>query len=123
LVATIQSAATVEDAGPGSTDRYHGTGNEVVIDLGSSEYAVFGHVIPGSIAVHPGQAVRAGDVVGLIGNSGNSSEPHLHFQVSNAPRLIDARALPAPFDRVLLDGVRTEHSLPAEGAQVSAIEP
>ncbi|MCZ8523207.1 MULTISPECIES: M23 family metallopeptidase [Paenibacillus] len=60
-------------------------GNYVVIDHGGGEFSVIGHLQQGSVKVKPGDAVTTGDVIGFCGNSGNSSEPHIHFQVQNSP--------------------------------------
>ncbi|MCK7625426.1 M23 family metallopeptidase [Streptomyces sp. RS10V-4] len=56
-------------------------GNHVVLDLGGGTYALYAHVRRGSLAVRPGDRVRAGQVLGACGNSGNSTEPHVHFQL------------------------------------------
>jgi murein DD-endopeptidase MepM/ murein hydrolase activator NlpD len=58
-------------------------GNFVVLDLGGGRYAFYAHLQPGSLRVKPGDKVNRGRVLGLVGNSGNSTEPHLHFQVSD----------------------------------------
>jgi Peptidase family M23 len=61
-------------------------GNYVALDLGKAHVAVYGHLQPGTIRVKPGQRVRAGHVLALLGNSGKSSNPHLHFHiVTRAP--------------------------------------
>ncbi len=57
-------------------------GNYVLLDLGNNQFALYAHLIPGSIRVQDGVQVKRGDVLGLLGNSGNSTEPHLHFHVS-----------------------------------------
>ena len=67
-------------------------GNHVVLDLGNGEYALLAHLQRGSVRVEAGDRVRAGDVLGLTGNSGNSSEPHLHFHVQDRPGLFGGRA-------------------------------
>lgn len=54
-------------------------GNWVLLKVGDNKFAFYAHLIPGSLRVQPGQTVRKGDVLGLLGNSGNSTEPHLHF--------------------------------------------
>jgi len=59
-------------------------GNHVVLDLGGGEYALLAHLQPGSVRVAKGDKLSTGDQVGRCGNSGNSSEPHLHFQHSGA---------------------------------------
>lgn len=64
-------------------------GNHVVLDLGGDVYALYAHLRRGSARVRPGDRVVPGQVLGECGNSGNSSEPHLHFQLMDAsdPRL------------------------------------
>ncbi|MCH8021612.1 M23 family metallopeptidase, partial [candidate division KSB1 bacterium] len=57
-------------------------GNYVLLDLGNNQFALYAHLIPGSIRVQAGVQVKRGDVIGLLGNSGNSTEPHLHFHIS-----------------------------------------
>ena len=59
-------------------------GNHVVIEIGPSQYAFYAHLQPGSLRVKVGDRVRRGQVVGLVGNSGNSTEPHLHFHIVDA---------------------------------------
>jgi biotin carboxyl carrier protein len=68
-------------------------GNLVVIDHGGKEFSYLAHLKKGSIKVKPGDKVKTGDFIGLLGNSGNSSEPHLHFQVSDGPDLFEAKSL------------------------------
>ncbi|SFP19698.1 Peptidase family M23 [Actinomadura madurae] len=72
-------------------------GNSVVLDLGDGVYAVFAHLRRGSIRVRKGDRVRAGDVLGEVGNSGNSSEPHLHFHLMDRPRPLTAAGIPFAF--------------------------
>jgi hypothetical protein len=81
---------TVETAG----------GNYVALDIGYGRYALYAHLIPSSIKVKPGERVRRGQVLGRLGNSGNSTEPHLHFQISDAPSLLNADGLPYLYERV-----------------------
>jgi murein DD-endopeptidase MepM/ murein hydrolase activator NlpD len=56
-------------------------GNYLLIELGPGRYAFYAHLVPGSLRVSAGDRVRRGQVIGLVGNSGNSTEPHLHFHV------------------------------------------
>lgn len=95
-------------------------GNYVIIDIGDGNFAFYAHMIPGSASVKVGDKVTRGEVIGRLGNSGNTSEAHLHFQVSrasiplssdNVPYVIDTfafvgsivgndvEALPKPSDR------------------------
>ncbi|MBM4186256.1 MAG: M23 family metallopeptidase [Gemmatimonadetes bacterium] len=60
-------------------------GNHVILDLGGGRFAFYAHLIPGSIRVRVGEMVRPGQEVGRLGNSGNSTAPHLHFHLGDAP--------------------------------------
>lgn len=73
----------VPDNKPGEMNPMMATGNTVVIEHGTGLYSMTAHFIPGSIKVKVGQKVRAGQVLGRCGNSGNSSEPHIHFQLQD----------------------------------------
>jgi hypothetical protein len=73
-------------------------GNCVILDLGQHRYALYAHMQPGSIRVRVGQAVKAGEVIGLVGNTGNSVAPHLHFQVSDSPSSLGSNGLPYEID-------------------------
>jgi murein DD-endopeptidase MepM/ murein hydrolase activator NlpD len=69
-------------------------GNHVILDIGDGHYAFYAHLQPGSIRVKVGDTVHRGQVVGLVGNSGNSTEPHLHFQICNASSPLGSEGLP-----------------------------
>jgi murein DD-endopeptidase MepM/ murein hydrolase activator NlpD len=69
-------------------------GNHVVLDIGNGHYAFYAHLQPGSLRVKLGDRVRRGEVIGLVGNTGNSTEPHLHFHISNATSPLGAEGLP-----------------------------
>ncbi|MFI2259870.1 peptidoglycan DD-metalloendopeptidase family protein [Streptomyces tubercidicus] len=69
-------------------------GNHVVLDLGDGVYALYAHVRRGSLTVRTGDRVRTGETVGQCGDSGNSSEPHVHFQLMDAADPVVAHGLP-----------------------------
>ncbi|MEU5399819.1 M23 family metallopeptidase [Streptomyces sp. NPDC005963] len=69
-------------------------GNSVVLDLGDGTYALYAHVQRGSISVREGERVRAGQEIARCGNSGNSTEPHVHFQLMDDPDPDIARGIP-----------------------------
>jgi len=73
-------------------------GNHVIISLGNGHYAFYAHLQPGSIRVKPGEHVRRGQVLGLLGNSGNSDAPHLHFHISNGNSPMGSEGVPFLFD-------------------------
>jgi len=60
-------------------------GNHVILDIGGGRYVLYGHLRQGSVRVHVGDDVRRGQVLGQVGDSGNSDTPHLHLQVQNRP--------------------------------------
>ncbi|MBV8775091.1 MAG: M23 family metallopeptidase, partial [Deltaproteobacteria bacterium] len=67
-------------------------GNSVVIYIGYGLYAFYAHMRPGSIRVKVGGHVSVGEIVGRVGNSGNSTEPHLHEHIVNRPSFLAGRA-------------------------------
>ena len=70
-------------------------GNYVIIDLGNKKYACYAHIVNGSVRVKIGDIVKEGQVIGLMGNSGNSDIPHLHFQVvTDIPSFLGAEGYP-----------------------------
>lgn len=79
-------------------------GNHVVLDLGSGRYAFYAHLRKGSVAVHPGDRVRRGQVLGKVGNTGNTSAPHLHFHVMDGPSVLGSEGIPYVIDRFALAG-------------------
>ncbi len=84
-------------------------GNSVVLDLGGRyalypRYALYAHLQPGSIKVHRGDRVKRGQVIGLVGNSGNSVAPHLHFQMMDGPISLASNGLPYEIDEFEVTG-------------------
>ena len=69
-------------------------GNHVIIDIGGGYYAFYAHLKPGSLKVKKGDRVKRGQVVGLVGNSGNSTEPHLHFHISDGNSPLGSEGVP-----------------------------
>jgi hypothetical protein len=80
-------------------------GNHVVIDHGNGLYSFYAHLQKGSIKVKVGDKVQAGDELGLLGNTGNSSAPHMHFHIMNGPSPLGAEGVPYVFDSFQLAGV------------------
>jgi murein DD-endopeptidase MepM/ murein hydrolase activator NlpD len=70
------------------------TGNYVMIDHGKNEYSLYAHLQPGSVGIRVGDQVKAGDVFGKLGSSGNSTEPHLHFHVCDKPDPLMCAGIP-----------------------------
>jgi murein DD-endopeptidase MepM/ murein hydrolase activator NlpD len=81
-------------------DPYRGTGNYVLIKHSGGEFSVYGHLKPGSVCVKEGDQVKQGDLIGNLGQSGNSPFPHLHFHVSDREDFMYARSLPVKFSNI-----------------------
>jgi murein DD-endopeptidase MepM/ murein hydrolase activator NlpD len=115
----VQVVDGVPENPPGVTDIYYRFGNAITISIGSGEYAVLAHLQPGSAKVRVGDRVSRGQVIARCGNSGNSTAPHLHFQLSDSPTLSLASSLPAQFVRVVRQGVAEMRVQPLTGDRVS----
>jgi murein DD-endopeptidase MepM/ murein hydrolase activator NlpD len=74
----------IADNVPGAMNAYFVPGNLVVIRHTPALYSAYAHLVPGSARVKVGDKVKLGTALGRCGNSGNSSEPHLHFQLEDA---------------------------------------
>jgi hypothetical protein len=77
-------------------------GNSVILDLGGERYALYAHLDPGSVRVHKGDTVKRGQVIGLVGNTGNSLAPHLHFHVMSRAEPLASNGLPYEIDDFLV---------------------
>jgi murein DD-endopeptidase MepM/ murein hydrolase activator NlpD len=109
----------VRDNVPGSMNPYSAVGNAVIIQHRESEVSVLAHLKLDSIKVKAGDKVTAGQLIGLCGNSGNSSEPHLHYHLQNTPVIQDGTGIKCIFQKVtaVKDGqeqVKTNYS-PVKG--------
>ncbi len=89
---------------PGQMNSYFLTGNSVIIDDGLGEWALIAHLQPNRLQVKLGDKVTAGQVIGYCGNSGNSTEPHIHFHMMNALDMAAAEGLPVTFQEFVQDG-------------------
>ncbi|MGF1425790.1 M23 family metallopeptidase [Kitasatospora sp. LaBMicrA B282] len=79
-------------------------GNHIIQDLGGGVWAMYAHLIKGSLLVKPGDKVKKGQKIADLGNTGNSSGPHLHFQLMDNPSLLQADAVPYVFDGFTYEG-------------------
>lgn len=73
-------------------------GNHVTIRIGPNRYATYAHLKRGSVRVHAGQRVAAGEVIALLGNTGQSTGPHLHFQITDGPSFLASEGVPFVLD-------------------------
>lgn len=90
-------------------------GNHVIIDHGDDVYSASAHLRRGSLLVEVGDRVRAGDQVASVGNSGNSTEPHLHVQMMDRPIVTAAAGIAFQWTQIEVEGRPAGTGLPANG--------
>jgi hypothetical protein len=96
----LPADATVQTAG----------GNYIVVKIGDGRFAFYAHLQPGSPRVKKGDRVRTGQVLGLLGNTGNSDGPHLHFHIMDSPSPLQSNGLPFTFTQYRGQGVVTDET-------------
>ncbi len=101
----VEMENSVAENIPGETNTNQLFGNYVIIDHGNEEFSVLAHFIKSSIIVNTADLVAKGQVIGLCGNSGNSTEPHLHYHLQNKPSIGLGEGLPAQFQNYYANGV------------------
>lgn len=101
-------------------------GNHVIMRNGDV-FAGFAHLVPGSVAVQAGHTVRREDLLGCVGHTGNSTSPHLHFQLMDSPELMAAKGMPCAFRtyEVLRNGSweRVENGTPRKVDRIRYLGP
>ena len=113
-VGTVRNTLDGLPEGPPGTDRpvpmtsQNAFGNSVVIEFDDGRYGAYCHLKPGTVSVAANQRVTPGQVIGSLGNSGNSDCPHLHFHVCNSPEALFSEGLPFSFASYQLLGTYTD---------------
>jgi murein DD-endopeptidase len=79
-------------------------GNHVVVDIGGNRYAFYAHMRPGSVTVKVGERVKAGQILGHVGNTGSSTEPHLHMHIVDRPSFLAGNGVPYEFASLSASG-------------------
>jgi len=94
----------IKDNKPGEMNLYFILGNTVILKTDNDEYLLFTHFKQNSIVVKQGENVEKGELLGLCGNSGNSSEPHLHFHIQNVEDINQATGAKSYFEEIYVNG-------------------
>ena len=92
-------------------------GNHVILEVAPAEFLFIAHLQPGSIAVVPGERVRARQFLGRVGNSGNSSEPHVHLHLQDTPTPYLGEGIPLYFHGYRAGGVEIDRGMPYGGRE------
>jgi murein DD-endopeptidase MepM/ murein hydrolase activator NlpD len=114
----VSIANDVADNEPGVMNPRQALGNHVILDHGNGEFSFLAHFQKGSVRVAVGDEVVRGDLLGLAGNSGNTSEPHLHYHLQTTPVFNRGEGLPSQFLGYRADGVSVERGEPERGQVV-----
>ncbi|WP_281235071.1 M23 family metallopeptidase [Flavobacterium gelatinilyticum] len=109
---------TIEDNVPGVKNTKQTFGNYIIIDHLNGEYSFMLHLKKNSIIVEVGDAVVRGQKVGLAGNSGYSTGPHLHYHLQTTSSLATGTGLPMQFVNYYADDVFTERGEPVTSQTV-----
>jgi murein DD-endopeptidase MepM/ murein hydrolase activator NlpD len=110
----------VKDNIPGTKNPIYIPGNTVIIKTDKNEYVLMAHFKQNSIIVKQGQKIKSGSLLGLCGNSGNSTEPHLHFHLQNTEDMIDATGIKCFFEQIKVNGIlKTDYS-PVKGEKIES---
>lgn len=110
------------DCQPGFADRSVGVGNMIMIDHENGEFSLLCHFKHGSIDVKVGDKVKQGLKLGLCGNTGNTSQPHIHFNLQDNLIGYKANPLPAQFRKILVNGEVKENYEPIRFEMVANLD-
>jgi murein DD-endopeptidase MepM/ murein hydrolase activator NlpD len=108
----------VKDNVPGALNPMYVTGNAILLKTKNQEYILLAHFKQNTIKVKQGDMVKQGQLLGQCGNSGNSSEPHLHFHLQNVEDFNQATGVKCYFDKLIVNGVATTNYSPIKGDKV-----
>ena len=108
----------VKDNIPGELNPIYVPGNTVILKTANNEYLFFAHFKQNSIVVKQGQKVKQGELLGLCGNSGNSSEAHLHFHIQKVEDMNKATGAKCYFDEIIVDGELKKDYSPIKGEKI-----
>lgn len=108
----------VKDNVPGQMNPVYVPGNTVIIKTPNNEFLFFAHFKQHSIVVKQGQQVKQGELLGLTGNSGNSSEPHLHFHIQNMENMVNATGAKSFFTEIMVNGELKKDYSPVQGEKI-----
>jgi murein DD-endopeptidase MepM/ murein hydrolase activator NlpD len=112
----------IKDNIPGAVNPMYVVGNSLLLKTKNNEYILFAHFKQNSVKVKQGDVVKRGQLLGLCGNSGNSSEPHLHFHLQDTEEFTRATGVKCYFDKLQVNGtLKTDYS-PVKGDKVTGVK-
>lgn len=109
----------IPDNIPGEMNPMFVPGNSVLLDVGDDVHVLIAHLREGSVAVSKGDIVSAGDLLGQCGNSGNSSEAHIHIHAQDGLDMTESNGLKMIFAALEVNGTAVQNHSPVKGERVS----
>lgn len=103
----------------GEMNSFNIGGNTIILKTLTNEYVVFCHLKHKSIEVKEGQKVKKGQLLGQCGNTGHSSEPHLHFHIQNTEDMNDATGVKCYFEKISVNGQQKANYSPIKNEKIS----
>jgi len=114
----IEAVDGVKENTPGEQNPIYAPGNSVMLKTKNNEYILLAHFKNHSIKVHEEEQLKQGQLIGLCGNTGNSSEPHLHFHIENVENMNIATGVKCYFDKIVVNGSSKSDYSPIKGDKV-----
>ena len=108
----------VKDNTPGTMNTMHTLGNSVLLKTQDNEYVLFAHFKQGSVKVKQRDKLKTGQLIAQCGNSGNSSEPHLHFHIQDEENFNKATGIKCFFDNLVVNGIVKSDYSPVKGDRI-----
>jgi hypothetical protein len=108
----------VKDNIPGEMNPAQLTGNTVVLKTAANEYILFAHLKLNSVKVKTGDKVKQGQEIGLCGNSGNTTEPHLHFHIQDKETMAASTGIKCYFEKIMVNGKEKADHSPVKGERI-----
>jgi murein DD-endopeptidase MepM/ murein hydrolase activator NlpD len=112
----------VADNIPGKINTMYVPGNSVMLKTANNEYLFFAHFKQNTVTVKEGDVIKQGQLLGLCGNSGNSSEPHLHFHIQDTLGFDTATGIKCHFERIYVNGKIMDDHSPVKGEKIENIK-
>ena len=112
----------VRDNEPGNLNPFFALGNSLIIKINTNEYVVLAHFQNNSVRVKVGDEIKRGQVLGLCGNSGNTTEPHIHFHLQNTPVIQDGIGIKIVFPEIIVNNKKLLNYSPVKGDKISVTE-
>ncbi|MFP5081570.1 peptidoglycan DD-metalloendopeptidase family protein [Pedobacter sp. JCM 36344] len=112
----------VADNVPSKVNTMYVPGNSVILKTANNEYLFFAHFKQNTVNVKDDDVIKQGQLLGRCGNSGNSSEPHLHFHIQDAPNFDTATGIKCYFERIYVNSKIMDDHSPIKGERIGNIK-